>query len=152
MKNIRRILFTSCLIAILIGISVVCFIVGRGHSIYFDNKVIEGKDYFAYNEVSIMNGDKAVGKIIEKERANLNFTGQKLSLTFIVKKDADSPRQTVTCELEVPYDMDGMIFNIPAYIQGADKSIYLEEFIPASEADVDEEVPQTDEFGITVDE
>ena len=41
----RRILFTSGLIVILVGIAIICFIIGRGHTVFFDNKSIDGTSY-----------------------------------------------------------------------------------------------------------
>lgn len=152
MKNLRRIIFTSCLVLALVAISVVCFIVGRGHTIYFDNSALEGTEYAAYNEISIMHDGKAVGKMIEKERLSLAVTGQKLEVEIIAKKEVDGAKKNAKFELDIPYDMDNIMINVPAYLDGASQDIYMEEFIPANEALDDEEVPQTDEFGLSVDE
>lgn len=152
MKNLRRIIFTSCLVLVLIAISAVCLIVGRGHTIYFDNTALEGTSYGAYNEISLMYDGKAVGKMIEKERISLAVTGQKLEVEIIAKKEVDGPKTNAKFELDIPYDMDNILINVPAYLDGASIEEYMNEFVPASEVEEDDEVPQTDEFGLTVDE
>ena len=152
MKNLRRVLFTSCLILILVAISVICFIVGRGHTIYFDNNALDGTSYEAYNEINIMYDGKSAGKMIEKERLSLQVTGQKLEVEIIAKKEVDGGKKNVKFELEIPYNMDNIMINVPAYLDGASQDVYMEEFVPASEVADDDEVPQTDEFGLSVDE
>ena len=152
-KSIRKILFTSGLVAILVAISIVCFIVGRGHTIYLDNKSIEGTDYSSYANVDIAyNGEKVVS-LGKAERGSVTLTGQKLNIQFVVKKTKASSEETIDATIELPYNLDGIIINIPAYVDGADSNIYMSEFVPVrTEENIDEEVPVTDEFGMTTEE
>lgn len=152
-KNVRRLLFTSILVAILVVISVVCFIIGRGHTIYLDNKSIEGTNYSSYANVDIIYKGEKVVSLEKTERGSITLTGQKLNIQFVVKKTNSAAAQTIDATIELPYDLDGIIINIPAYIEGADVDTYLTEFVSQKvEESVDDEVPVTDEFGMTTDE
>ena len=152
-KNVRRILFASGLIAILVVISVVCFIIGRGHTVYLDNKSIEGTNYTSYANVDIIYKGEKVVSLEKMERGQVALTGQKLDVQFVVKKTNSAAAKTIDATIELPYDLDGIVINIPAYIEGADVDTYMSEFVPVRvEEDVDEEVPVTDEFGMTTTE
>lgn len=152
-KNVRRLLFTSALIGVLIAISVICFIIGRGHTIYLDNKSIDGTNYSSYANVDIIYKGEKVVSLEKMERGSVTLTGQKLNIQFVIKKTNSAAAQTVDATIELPYNMDGIVINIPAYVEGADADIYLSEFVSAKvEENVDEEVPVTDEFGMTTDE
>ena len=60
-KGVRRLLFIFALIAVLVAISITCLIVGRGHTVYLDNKSIEGTNYSSYASVDIIyKGEKIV--------------------------------------------------------------------------------------------
>lgn len=153
-KNLRRILFISSLVAVLVGISIVCFIVGRGHTIYLDNKSIEGTDYSSYASVDIIYKGEKVVNLGKAERGSVTLTGQKLNIQFVVKKTKAAQEETIDATIDLPYNLDGIVINIPAYVDGADKETYMSEFVPVrvEEEDVDDEVPITDEFSVTTDE
>lgn len=152
-NNIRRILFTSLLIVILVAISVVCLIIGRGHTVYLDNKSIEGTDYSSYASVDIIYKGEKIVNLGKAERGSVTLTGQKLDIQFVVKKTKTSSEETIDVTFDIPYDLDGIVINIPAYVDGADIDTYMSEFVPTRvEEDVEEETPVTDEFGMSVDE
>lgn len=151
--NVRRVLFTSGLIAILVAISVFCLIFGRGHTVYLDNKSIEGTDYSSYASVDIYYKGEKIVNLQKAERGSITLTGQKLDVEFVVMKKKTSSEEDIKTTITLPYDMDGIVINIPAYLEGADEATYMSEFVSAvPEEDVDEEVPVTDEFGMTTDE
>lgn len=150
--NLRKILFTAGLIAILIAISIVCFIVGRGHTVYLDNKGIEGTDYSSYQNVDVYYKGEKVVSLGKAERGAVTLTGQKLDIQFIIKKKKTSEEETLNLTFDLPYDLDGIVINIPAYVEGANQDVYMYEYIPTRVEEDDEEVPQTDEFGISMPE
>ena len=150
--NLRRILFTAGLVAILVAISVVCLIIGRGHTIYLDNKSIEGTDYSSYASVDIIYKGEKVVTLEKAERGQVALTGQKLDVQLVAKKTNAAAAQTIDISIDLPYDLDGIVINIPAYLAGADKETYMSEFVSARvEEDVSEDV-QVDEFGMSADE
>ena len=151
--NFRRVLFTFGLIAILAAISVVCLIIGRGHTIYLDNKSIEGTNYSSYASVDIFYKGEKIVNLGKAERGSITLTGQKLDVQFVIKKTKAAAEETIDATIELPYDLDGIIINIPAYVDGADVDTYMSEFVPAQiEEEEDVEVPSTDEFGMTTGE
>ena len=64
MINKRRLFFRLIAVLLLVVIAVAMFIVGRGHTVYVDNKTIEanGETYKAFNRVNVfVNGERGVG-------------------------------------------------------------------------------------------
>ena len=53
MNKKRQLIFRCAAILLVIALAVVMFVIGRGHTIYFDNKACEygGKSYDAYYKV-----------------------------------------------------------------------------------------------------
>ena len=59
MKNKRRLIFRIAALAIVLVIAAVMFVIGRGHTMYFDNKEIEykGQTIGSYYKVNVeLNG------------------------------------------------------------------------------------------------
>ena len=57
MKAKRRILFSVLMVLILVVIAAVMMVIGRGHTIYFDNKTLEdyqGQTYKAFGLARIL--------------------------------------------------------------------------------------------------
>ena len=151
--NRRRILFISGFVAILVGICIICFIVGRGHTIYFDNKSIDGTAYESYDHIDVYYKDEKITTLAKRERIEFSFTGQKVSFSLSYGKKMLSPSETIDITIDVPYNMDGLVINLPALIEGAEENVYMSEYIPQNNAeDIEEEVPNTDEFAITTEE
>ncbi len=152
--NIRKLLFTSALIIVLVAISIVCFIIGRGHTVYFDNMKLSGSNYDAYESIEVSYDGKKIATLNKDERTSLTLTGQKLKVTLVVKKSQTSSKETIDMTIALPYDLDGIVINVPALLEGAEQDVYLSEYVSAvSEEEVgDEDVPVTDEFGMTTDE
>ena len=48
MKNTRKIIFRILALAIVIAVAACMFVIGRGHTIYFDNKELTGPDGTVY--------------------------------------------------------------------------------------------------------
>ena len=150
--NLRRVLFTAGLVAILATISIICLIFGRGHTIYLDNKSIEGTEYTSYASVDIIYKGEKVVNLEKAERGSITLTGQKLDVQLVAKKTNSAAAQTVDISIDLPYDLDGIVINIPAYLAGADVDTYMSEFVSTRvEEDTSEDV-QLDEFGMSADE
>ena len=150
--NLRRVLFTAGLVAILATISIICLIFGRGHTIYLDNKSIEGTEYTSYASVDIIYKGEKVVNLEKAERGSITLTGQKLDVQLVAKKTNSAAAQTVDISIDLPYDLDGIVINIPAYLAGADADTYMSEFVSTRvEEDTSEDV-QLDEFGMSADE
>lgn len=148
----RRILFISGLIAILVGIAIICFIVGRGHNVYFDNKSIDGTSYESYAYIDLFYKGEKVTTLGKAERTGISLTGQKISVEVKYQKKRSSKEESKALDFDLPYSMDGIVINLPALLDGADESVYMSEFVPIVVEESEEEVPNTDEFAITTEE
>ena len=60
------------------------------------------------------------------------------------EKDAKKVGSAVS--LKIPYQLDGIILNLPALLGGAPEEVYMEEFIPAAPAQEDDEEVIIDEL------
>ncbi len=156
MKSKRSILFRLIAIAALAVLTVVLFIVGRGHTVYLDNKTIEsgGQTYNAYYKVEVFVNDESVAKLSAEDRGMAATMGQNFSMILHITPEKDAKKYGKIASIKIPYSKDSVIVNIPALLEGASEDVYMEEFIPTAEtgADDDEEVVVTDEFAMPSEE
>ena len=96
-----------------------------------------------------VNGEQ-ISKLYDKERCMVTNIGDSLDLTAEVMQQKGRSETTATYKLTLPHSIDSVIINLPAYMAGLPEEAYLEEFIPAPSADLDdEEVPNTeDDMGL----
>ena len=66
----RTLFFRIGAIVILLAIAAVMMVIGRGHTVYFDNKKLEynGETYDTPYKVCVYVGDERVAKLYDKER------------------------------------------------------------------------------------
>ena len=152
MKSKRRIVFCLLALLILAAIAAVMMVIGRGHTVYFDNKTLEGyngQDYKAFERVVVTVKGEEVAKLGKRERGMSIWIGQNFRMTLaITEKKGDEPRiQEVSIKL--PYSVDGIVVNLPAYLAGLPEEAWFSEFVPAVTEEPVEEVPgEGDEFGL----
>ncbi len=152
MKSKRRVLICLLSVAVLAAIAAVMMIIGRGHTIYVDNRSVDynGQTYEAPYKVTVYVKDEQIAKLYDKERGMSTWIGQNFQMTLEVmeKKGGDEVLQTI--QLKLPYDMDGIIVNLPAVLAGLPEEAWLTEFIPAPVVEEDDgEIPgESDEFGL----
>lgn len=149
MKNKRQLIFRAAAIAVILVIAVIMFIIGRGHTIYFDNVSAdyEGKSYDAYYKVTVIKDGEKVAKLAEDERGMTDLMGQTLSMTLEITDEKGAEPHSHRVSMPIPYGTDGIVINIPELMAGLPSQAYMSEFVPiaTSEEDTDEEVV-TDEF------
>jgi len=154
-KKLRKTLFILGSLAIVVAICVVCFIIGRGHTLYFDNKTTEDEAYHYYDAIDLYyKGDK-VTTLNARERISISFTGQSVEVTLKYRKGKNETKKEETVTFTVPYDMDGIVVNLPAYLDGADQSTYMSEFVSLAvvvDSGTETEEIVTDEFGVSATE
>lgn len=150
--NKKRIIYISCFLSIFVVIAIVCFIIGRGHTLYFDNKALDGTPYESYDHIDLIYKGEKVTTLGKAERINISLTGQKASVELKYQKKRVGKEDTITVDFELPYNMDGIVINLPALLEGADASVYMSEYVPLVVEEDEEEVPNTDEFSITTEE
>ena len=72
--------------------------------------------------------------------------GQKLTMELVVTEEKNGEAVQMKVTQPLPYNMDGIILNVPAMLNGASQDQYISEFISVpSEADAAEEVVVTDD-------
>ena len=153
MKITRTVLFRAAAVLALVAIACAMLVIGRGHTVYFDAKEAEyngQKVEVPYKTVVIVNGEK-VAKLYKGERGMASWMGQNFKMSVEVTKEKGGDSVTSNVQMPLPYNMDGVIINIPALLAGFPEEVYLSEFIPVpSESEEADEEIITDEFaGLT---
>ena len=140
----RRLVIRVAAVLVLIIIGIIMSIIGRGHTIYLDNKTLEynGQTYKAPYKVTIYVGDEQLTKLYDKERSSTTCLGQTFTVTLEVMETKNGSEEMQTYQIPVPKNMDGVIINIPGYLAGLPEEAYLSEFVAAPTEDIgDDEVP-----------
>lgn len=152
MKNkTRSWIIRAAFLLVLVLIAVVMLRIGRGHTVYFDNRALDyqGSTTAAPYKITVTVNGEQISKLYEKERCSVTNIGDKLELTLEVMQQKGGSETTTTYTLKLPHNLDGVIINLPGYIAGLPEEAYLEEFIPAPSTDLDdEEAPVTDDMGL----
>lgn len=152
MKLKRRIVFILLTVLILVAIGAWMMVIGRGHTIYFDNKTLEayqGQDYKAFERVVVTVNGEEVAKLGKRERGSSIWIGQNFRMTLeITEKKGDEP-VVKEVSIKLPYSVDGIVINLPAYLAGLPEEAWFSEFVPlVTEEPADEEPGAGDEFGM----
>ena len=147
--NKRKLLFRVGAILIILVIAACMFVIGRGHTVYFDNKETSynGQTIEPFYKVTVTVGDQKPAKLSKGDRGMADIMGQKLTMTLeITDAEGDQPHAHKV-SMSVPYNMDGIMINIPALMQGLPQDAYMSEFIieTPDTGSTDEEIV-TDEF------
>lgn len=145
MKTKRTILFRIGAVLILFILAGIMMVIGRGHTVYIDNKSLDynGQTYAApYKAVVIVNGEQAA-KLRSKERGMATCIGQRFHMTLKITQKKGGSEETINVTLTLPYQMDGIAINLPAYLAGLPKEVYLSRFqiAPEESGQPAEEIP-----------
>lgn len=152
MKTKRRILFSLLAVLILAAIAACMMVIGRGHTVYLDNKTVEdyqGQEYKAYERIVVTVGGGKPSKLGKRERGEAIWIGQNFKMTLeITEKKGDDP-VVKEVSVKLPYSVDGIVVNLPAYLAGLPEEAWFSEFVPAVTEEPEEEVPgEGGEFGL----
>ncbi len=142
-------IFRTVAIVVLVLIAAAMFIIGRGHTVYFDNKTLEysggNVDEVPYKIEVVVDGEK-VASLKSGERGMVTTMGQNFNMELFVTQEKDGKTSKIQVGLPLPYNMDGIILNIPAMLAGLPQEAYLTEFIPTPSAEeLEDEEVVTDE-------
>ena len=112
----RRLLFRLGTVLILIGICVVMMIIGRGHTVYFDNKKLdhEGITYDCPYKVKVLVKGEQVANLKAKERGMATTIGQDFEMTLKITQEKGGDEVEETYSLKLPYNLDGIVVNLPS--------------------------------------
>ena len=149
MKNKRSLFAKIGTLVVILLIAGCMFIIGRGHTVYFDNKTIEyeGTTYEApYRAAVFVNGER-VARLSPKDRGMATWIGQNFKMTVEITPEKGADAVSYDFSLKLPYSLDGIVMNLPALIAGLPESVYQSEFVSlAVETSAEDEEIVTDEF------
>ena len=140
----RRLIFQLAAVVVLIAIAYAMTIIGRGHTVYFDNRALDkdGQSVAAPYKITVYVNGEQISKLYDKERGSTTCLGQTFTVALTVMEKKNGTEETQTYKIPVPKNMDGVILNIPGYLAGLPQEAYITEFVPAvTEEPVDDEVP-----------
>ena len=147
--NKRKLLFRVGAILIILVIAACMFVIGRGHTVYFDNKETSynGQTIEPFYKVTVTVGDQKPAKLSKGDRGMADIMGQKLTMTLEITDAEGNQPHAHKVSMSVPYNMDGIMINVPALMQGLPQDAYMSEFIieTPDTGSTDEEIV-TDEF------
>ena len=149
MNKTRRLLFRIGTLLILIAIAACMMVIGRGHTVYFDNKKLEyeGTTYDPPYKVTVYVGGEQVAKLNAKERGMGTTIGQNFEFEFKIMEVKGGDETLETYRIKLPHNLDGIVVNLPAYLAGLPQEVWMSEFVPLTPQEtVEEEVPGGDEF------
>lgn len=149
MKNKRALLFRLAAVLLLIAIAAVMMVIGRGHTVYLDNKTFEyeGKTYETPYKVEVNVDGERVAKLYDRERGMATCIGQTFQMELVITQEKGGDEVTEVYSVKLPYDLDGIVINLPAYLAGLPEEAYLSEFVSMVAEEPVEEIV-TDEFGM----
>lgn len=146
MNNKRIWLFRGVAIAILLIISACMMVIGRGHTVYFDNKALEyeGKTYESPYKIAVYVKDEQVAKLYDKERGMSVWIGQDFNMSLEITETKGGSEETQVINVKLPYSMDGVVLNLPGLLAGLPQEAYLTEFVSNIDENPTEEAPSGD--------
>jgi hypothetical protein len=142
--NKKKWIVRICTLAVILIIAGVMFVIGRGHTVYFDNKTAEynGTEYAAFQRVNVfVNGEK-VAKLSKRDRGMATWIGQNFKMELEITENKGDEPKTLPVSITLPYGLDGIIVNLPELVAGLPQDVWQSEFIPI--APVEEEVEEVD--------
>ena len=150
MNKTRRLMFQIGTVLLLLVIAACMMVIGRGHTVYFDNKTLEydGTTYDAPYKVTVYVGGEQAAKLNAKEHGMATTIGQnfEMELKIMEVKGGDETRETY--QLKLPRSIDGIVVNLPGFLAGLPEEAWMSEFVPIvpESSSEEEEVPGGDEF------
>ena len=128
----------------------IMMMIGRGHTVYMDNVTMDynGQTYESFYKVEVYVDGERIGKLYDKERAKSVNIGQTFDVSFEVTPNKGDSVMVYNVSLSLPYNMDGIVINLPTYLAGLSEDAFLSEFVSKVEETEAEEETTVDEFGI----
>lgn len=149
MKNKRQLAFRLAALLIVLAVAAAMFVIGRGHTVYFDNRSAEydGQAIEAFYKVNVLVGGEKAAGLSARDRGMKEIMGQTLTMTLEITDEKGTQPHSHRVTLPIPYNMDGVIVNLPALMAGLPEEAYMEEFVIVAPAeDTEEAQPGTDDL------
>ena len=141
MNNKRKWIFRVCAILTIFIIAGVMALIGRGHTVYIDNKTLEynRETYSALNRVEVWVGGERLSKLAKRERTSSTVIGQSFEMKLInTVNKGDEPTEEIV-RLSLPYGWDGIVVNVPGYLAGLPQEAWMTQFVSEPEPVTEEE-------------
>ena len=141
--KLRQILMRLAFVAVLLAIAGVMLVIGRGHTVYIDNKTLTwGDETYTtpYKAVVYVKGAE-VAKLYNRERGMSTWIGQNFRMTLALTQEKGGEEETREISVTLPYSMDGVILNLPGLLAGLPREAWLTEFVAVPSAAEMEEEP-----------
>ena len=149
MKN-KSLLYKIILVLVLVAICFIMIYIGRGHTLYFDNKEMEvnGKSVSAPYRVKVFVKGNEVADLNDGDRGMAIWIGPKAHLELEVTEKKGGDKKTVSCDVALPRAYDGVVINLVGLMNNAPYDTYISEFVPlATVTSTEEEEVVIDEMG-----
>ncbi len=131
MKNKRKWIIRGAVVLCVLALAAVLMYVGRGHTVYFDNKTLEygGETYSAFQRVEVYVGGERVAKLSKRDRGMATCIGQNFSMTLEITPNKGDDPVTKTYSLALPYNLDGIVVNLPGLLADLPQDAWMTEFV-----------------------
>ena len=132
MNNTRKWIFRTGTMLVLLMIAAAMFVIGRGHTVYIDNKTLEynGQTAEAYQRVEVYVGEERLSKLAKRERTMADVIGQSFSMRLLITREKGDEPVEKTVTISLPYSWDGIVVNVPAYLSEMPQEAWMTEFVP----------------------
>lgn len=147
MSKKKTLLIRILAVLVLVVIAAVMMVIGRGHTVYFDNVAgeYEGKTYSTPYKVEVYVKEERVAKLKEDERGMSPWMGQNFKMSLEITENKGDEPTTRELEVKLPRNMDGIILNLPMLLADLPSEAYLSEFVSAVVEEEPEEEPAGDD-------
>ena len=147
MNNKRKWIIRGCALLVILAIATLMFLVGRGHTVYIDNKTLEfnGQTADALQRVEVWVGGERLSKLGKRERTMSTVIGSNFEMMLInTVNKGDEPTEEIV-KISLPYGWDGIVVNVPGYLAGLPQEAWMTEFIAEPEPVTAEDEPELSE-------
>ena len=150
MKISKNLIYKIILVIILVIICFVMIYIGRGHTLYLDNKSMDvnGKTVEAPYRIKVFIKGKEVADLNDGDRGMGIWIGPKAQLDFEITEVKGGEKKNIYYNVPLPWQYDGVVINLVGLMNGAEYDNYISEFVPLgiSTSEEEEEV-NIDEMG-----
>lgn len=141
MNKKRQWVFRICTLLLILAVAGCMFIVGRGHTVYIDNKTLEynGETYGALQKVEVYVGGERLSKLAKRERTMTTVIGQGCEVKLLNTVNKGDEATEAVVKLSLPYGWDGVVINVPGYLAGLPQEAWMTEFVSEPEPPAEDE-------------
>ena len=148
----KKRLWQLAAVLILVLIAAAMWVIGRGHTVYLDNRTLDAAEesFEAYNRINVYVKGERLAKLSAKDRGKAVTIGQNFTVSLeVTKEKGDEPVMYEDLHIRLPHGWDGIVINLPAYLAGAPQEVWMSEFVTQqTEPAPEEEEIVTDEFAL----